>query len=244
MRHSPVAGATYFFTTSPLPCPYFSDRVERRVVTEVLGRDASVLHEALTHAGFRRSHSIAYAPTCPECDACVSVRVLADRFRPSRTQRRIFNRNAHLTAHITAPSATEEQFALFAAYQSDRHAGGDMANMDGDDYRALIEESNVDTHLVEFRDDGERLVAGCLVDELSDGFSAVYSFFDPELDSGASLGTYMILWLIDRAREMELPHVYLGFWIDGCRKMSYKASFRPLETYTADGWKSFDPSGA
>lgn len=243
MRHSPLlaplGGTHYFFTTAPLPCPYFADRVERRVITELVGKDSQSLHEALTRAGYRRSHGVAYAPACPGCSDCIAVRIQAGNFKPSRTQRRIKKRNADLVAAEVAPLANEEQFALFASYQSSRHSGGDMETMDFSDYRSLVEENSIDTALIEFRLE-ERLVAGIIIDKLSDGFSAVYSFFDTDMESRRSIGTYMILWLVQHAREMGLEHVYLGFWIDGCRKMSYKTDFQPLEYFSCGIWSPYE----
>ena len=241
MRHQPLFDTRFFFSTSPLPCPYLPDRLERRVVTELIGRDAMTLHEQLSLAGFRRSHGIAYAPACASCDACKAVRVLADEFAPTRSLRRIWNRNKALRAHVCDPVATTEQYQLFSAYQKGRHHGGDMAKMDFFDYQGLVEDTSVDTFLVEFRDDQDRLVAACLTDRMSNGFSAVYSFFDPDL-ADQSLGTFMILWLIETAKEKGLEYVYLGFWIPDCGKMAYKARFRPLEVYTQTGWQVFDPS--
>ena len=243
MRHSlllgSLTGAHYFFTTTPLPCPYFADRVERRVITELTGKDSQSLHEALTRAGYRRSHGVAYAPTCPGCNDCVSVRIRADDFQPSRSQRKIINRNSDIEAMEVAPVANEEQFILFASYQSSRHSGGDMESMDFSDYQSLLEENTIDTGLVEFRQQ-DRLVAGLLIDRLSDGYSAVYSFFDTDIESRRSLGTYMVLWLIDNARAQGLEHVYLGFWINNCRKMSYKADFTPLEYYIDGVWGPYE----
>ena len=240
MRHSrllaPTSGTHYFFTTAPLPCPYFADRVERRVITELCGGHAQPLHETLTRAGYRRSHGIAYAPACPGCDDCVAVRILADQFTPSRTQRKILSRNSELEVIEVAPLANEEQFALFTTYQNSRHAGGDMESMDFSDYQSLVEENIIDTALVEFRHEN-RLVGVILIDKLSDGLSAVYSFFDTDMETRRSLGTYMILWLAQHARAQGLRYVYLGFWIDGCRKMSYKTSFQPLEMYSSNGWQ-------
>jgi len=237
MKHDPLHNARFFFATAPLPCPYLPGRIERRVVTELFGRDASVVHNQLSLAGFRRSHNIAYAPACPGCQACHAVRVRADEFSPSRSHRRILNRNSHLRVEEKAPEATDEQFAVFAAYQDSRHAGGDMAKMDAQDYQALVEDTPVDTWLVKFRHPDGILVAACLIDRVENGLSAVYSFFDPELHRN-SLGTYMILWMIGRARELNLRYVYLGFWIAGSSKMSYKAKFQPLEARMADGWRA------
>jgi arginine-tRNA-protein transferase len=236
MKHEPLHNARFFFATAPLPCPYLSGRIERRVVTELIGRDASVVHDQLSLAGFRRSHNIAYAPACPGCQACHAVRVRAREFSPSRSHKRILNRNSHLRAEETVPEATDEQYAVFAAYQGSRHAGGDMEKMDLQDYQALVEDTPVETTLVEFRNPDGVLVAGCLVDRVENGLSAVYSFFAPELNRN-SLGTLMILWMIERARELDLAYVYLGFWIAGSSKMSYKAKFQPLEARMANGWR-------
>lgn len=239
MRHNALPDARFFFATAPLPCPYLPNRVERRVVTELFGRDAARLHDQLSLAGFRRSHSIVYAPACTGCDACRAVRIVSDRFSADRRSfKRIWRDNHDLIADIRPPVATEEQYRLFMRYQSDRHTGGDMAKMDFLDYQALVEDTPVETHVIEFRAPDGRLVAACLTDRLGDGLSAVYSFYDPK-DTRASLGTYMILWLVEHSRAMGLPYVYLGFWIAGCGKMSYKARFQPLEIHSPDGWVPF-----
>lgn len=236
MRHQALPDTRFFFSTAPLPCPYIAGRVERRVVTELIGRDANALHDQLSMAGFRRSHGICYVPACPSCDACVAVRVVVDEFQPGKSFKRILKRNADLTAEIVEPVATHEQFALFSDYQRARHQGGDMSKMDFLDYQALIEDTPVNTFVVEFRKPSGALAAACLVDRLGDGLSAVYSFFD-EAEADRSLGTYMILWLIGEAYGQELPYMYLGFWIDGCSNMSYKARFKPLERITPGGWE-------
>lgn len=239
MRHQALPDTRFFFSTAPLPCPYIEGRIERRVVTELVGRDANALHDQLSMAGFRRSHGICYVPACPTCDACVAVRVVVDDFKPGKSFKRILKRNADLTAEIVEPIATHEQYALFSDYQRARHQGGDMSKMDFLDYQALIEDTPVNTFVVEFRKPSGTLAAACLVDRLSDGLSAVYSFFD-EAETERGLGTYMILWLIDEAYGQELPYMYLGFWIDGCSNMSYKARFKPLERITPEGWVRMD----
>lgn len=239
MKYEPLPVTHFFFATGPMPCPYLPGRIERRIVTELAGRDASALHDTLSLAGFRRSHDIAYVPACPECDECRAIRVIADRFKLTRSMRRVLAVNADLAIEVTAPKATNEQYELFAAYQEARHGGGEMARMDAADYRALIENSPIDTRLVEFRDPGGTLMACCLVDRLGDGLSAVYSFFDWH-QKRRSLGTRMVLWTIERTRELGLRHTYLGFWIAGCSKMSYKARFMPAEIHTLEGWRPFD----
>ena len=238
MKHSPIHDTRFFFSTAPLPCPYLPNRTERRVVTELLGRDAVALHDGLSAAGFRRSHNIAYAPACPECQACRAVRALVGDFKMSRSQSRIWKRNNDLQVFEIPAKATLEQFELFVAYQESRHSGGDMAKMNYRDYKSLIEDTPVETKLVEFRLPDQSLVAACLMDRVDKGLSAVYSFFQPTVNQ-RSLGTYMILRLIKQARELGLEYVYLGFWIAGCAKMSYKAKFQPLEIWAVDGWRLF-----
>jgi len=235
MKQNPYHSTRYFYATAPLPCPYMPGRVERRVVTELLGRDVDQLHDTLSQAGFRRSHGIAYAPACPDCDACKAVRTVAADFVPSRSLRRVARLNEDIRVREMEPLASAEHFDAFVAYQNARHDDGDMARMDFSDYRALIEESPVDTMVVEFRDADDSLFGVCLTDRLVDGLSAVYSFFDPAL-SPRSPGSLMILWLIERAQAIGLPYVYLGFWIAECSKMSYKERFGPLEVHTRAGW--------
>ena len=239
MRHQPILSTRFFFATGLMPCPYLPGRLERRVVTELGGHDAATVPDFLSNAGFRRSHDIAYAPACPDCQECKAVRVIVGEFTPGRSMRRILKANADLSAEMIAPKATDEQFELFSLYQGARHGSGEMARMDSADYRSLIEHSPVETHVVEFRDRDRRLVACCLADYLSDGVSAVYSFFDPN-QSQRSLGSLMILWTIERAADLNLPYAYLGYWIADCRKMSYKARFRPVEVHQPGGWVRLD----
>jgi arginine-tRNA-protein transferase len=236
MDHIALKRPHFFFTTAPLPCPYLSNRQERKIVTELSGPDAESLHEALSRAGFRRSHSIAYTPACPGCNACVPVRILVDEFRPGRTLRRVHRDNAGLVVRQIPARATAEQYRLFAYYQESRHAGGDMALMGFYDYRSMVEDSPIETFLVELRDCDNQLKAVVLTDRMSDGLSAVYSFYDPDM-AQASLGSYMILWLIEESRRRGLPYVYLGYWIANSGKMSYKARFMPLEAYGPGGWR-------
>ena len=225
-----------FYRTGPMPCPYLTGRMEQNLFTELRGPGARDLHDQLALAGFRRSHRIAYRPACPGCNACVPVRIAVDGFRPTRSLRRILCRNKDLRTVIVGPVATKEQFDLFVSYQRERHPGGEMAVMSFTDYRAMVEESAVETNVVELRDPGGRLVAVCLMDTLSEALSAVYSFFDPEVN-GRSLGTHFILWLIQHAAARRLAHVYLGYWIADCAKMAYKSRFAPLQALGPNGWR-------
>jgi len=239
LRHQLRRPDRFFFGTRGLPCPYLPDRIERKVVTDLAGPDASALYERLSRAGFRRSHSLAYRPACPGCDACVPVRIPVAEFAPSASLVRILRANADLAMHDSPAHATIDQFRLFARYQRSRHAGGEMSGMTYDDYRAMVEETPVESRMVEYRTKEGVLVAAMLADRLADSLSAVYSFFDPAANK-RSLGIYMVLWLIDVARAEGLPYVYLGYWIADSRKMSYKSRFRPLEGLGPDGWATLD----
>lgn len=224
-----------FYTTSPMPCPYLPGRQERKVITELTGPDALALHDRLSQAGFRRSHSIAYAPVCAGCQACVPIRVPVQRFITDRTQRRLLRRHAGMTIQEVPPQATAEQYELFKRYQASRHASGDMAQMSASDYRAMVEDSPVATSLHEFRDANGALLCVSLVDELSDGLSAVYTFFETT-DPRASYGTFSILVLIEETKRRNLPHLYLGYWVRESDKMAYKARFQPAEIMRGGHW--------
>jgi leucyl-tRNA---protein transferase len=237
-RHTRVP---QFFLTPGGPCPYLPDRIERKVFARLTGPLAQPLSEALTHSGFRRSQSIAYRPACEGCNACVSVRIVVDEFAASRSQKRIARRNADLVRADVAAEATREQFALLRTYLDSRHSGGGMSDMGLFDYVAMVEETPVNTHIVEYRRVGEdaklgALVACALSDVLRDGLSMVYSFFHPGEDA-RSLGTAMILDHVAAARARGLPYVYLGYWVSGSDKMAYKARFGPLEALGANGWE-------
>jgi arginine-tRNA-protein transferase len=233
----------FFYTTAPLPCPYLPGRTERKIVTELTGTDAEPLHDRLSRAGFRRSHNIAYSPVCSGCRACIPIRIVAGAFQPNRTQRKIDRANADLLVTESPARASAEQFALFQRYQGARHREGDMAAMGFYDFRAMVEDTPITTGIVEFRDVQGRLLGACLTDFLSDGLSAVYSFYAPE-EPGRSLGTYAILWLVARARALGLPYVYLGYWVPESPKMAYKSRFQPSETLAGGQWRPLPVNAA
>jgi len=247
-----------FYLTAPSPCPYLPGQEERKVFTHLVGERAPELNNLLTHGGFRRSQSIAYRPACERCRACVSVRVIADEFRPTRNMRRVLDRNADLTGEMRVPVPTSEQYSVFRAYLDARHYDGGMADMTVLDYAMMVEDSHVQTRLIEYRrrdpdaghagipvsgrrkaeHAGERpgeLLAVALTDVLKDGLSMVYSFYEPDPEH-RSLGTFMILDHIARARRMGLAYVYLGYWVRGSRKMDYKGRFLPQERLAPEGW--------
>jgi len=239
-RSGDVAGQWMFHVLRENPCPYLPGRLERKLMTRIDGEDATAFYSLLSQSGFRRSHIFAYRPACHGCSACVPVRVKVADFRPSRTQRRLIRRNRDLEAKEIPAVARKEHYALFQSYVLARHCDGEMADMRFEDYRGMIEDTHLDTRLSEYRLPSGALAAVCLTDWLGDGGSAVYSFFDPRL-SQRSLGTWMILDLIDCARQRGLAYAYLGYWIENAPKMAYKARFRPLEGLGSDGWRPIVP---
>jgi arginine-tRNA-protein transferase len=240
-----------FYLTAPSPCPYLPGHEERKVFTHLVGERAAELNNLLTHGGFRRSQSIAYRPACERCRACVSVRVIADEFRPTRNMRRVLDRNSDLAGEMRVAVPTSEQYSVFRAYLDARHCDGGMADMTVLDYAMMVEDSHVQTRLIEYRrrgsdastsisgrrggERGRELLAVALTDVLKDGLSMVYSFYEPEPEH-RSLGTFMILDHIARARRMGLAYVYLGYWVRGSRKMDYKGRFLPQERLAPEGW--------
>lgn len=229
-----------FFLTAPQPCPYLANRFERKVFAHLPLSDGAAVNDALTQGGFRRSQNIAYRPACDACESCVSARIPVEHYVFSRSERRILERNDDLTRHVVEAEATPEQFDLLRRYLNARHATGGMADMTWPDYVAMIEDTAVRTHLVEYRARGTgegpgALFACVLIDALSDGLSMVYSFFDPS-DPRRSLGSFMILDHTVQAQLNSIPYVYLGYWVRGSDKMAYKARFSPVELLRAGGW--------
>lgn len=229
-----------FFLTAPSPCPYLQGKEERKVFAHLPLSDGPAVNDVLTEVGFRRSQNIAYRPACEGCDACVSARIPVGRYEFSRSEERVLNRSADLSRHLVEAEATQEQFDLLRRYLGARHAGGGMADMTWLDYVAMVEDTAVRTHLIEYRlpadDDGPGDLVGCiLVDVLMDGLSLVYSFYDPDLKR-RSLGSFIILDHVRQARAAGLPYVYLGYWVQGSGKMGYKARFDPLEVLRFGGW--------
>jgi arginyl-tRNA--protein-N-Asp/Glu arginylyltransferase len=234
-----------FYLTAPSPCPYLAGKEERKVFTHLVGERAGELNNILTHGGFRRSQSIAYRPACEGCRSCVSVRVIADDFRPTRGMRRIAKRNADIVGEMRVAVPTSEQYSIFRAYLDSRHRDGGMADMTVLDYAMMVEDSHIETRIIEYRrrqpgtamsrHGAGDLVAVALTDVLGDGLSMVYSFFEPD-EAPHSLGTLMVLDHIARAQRMGLAYVYLGYWVNGSRKMHYKSRFLPQERLTPDGW--------
>ena len=238
-----------FYLTAPAACPYIDGQIERKVFTHLVGDLAPQLNDVLSEGGFRRSQNIAYRPACDGCRACVSVRVLVGEFHPGKSMQRIEKRNKDLIGNLIEPIPTSEQYSLFRKYIDLRHSDGGMADMSVRDYSMMVQDTHINTNVIEYRKRGPDSaitgkgvglpIAYALTDTLHNGLSMVYSFFDPEEDK-RSLGTYLILDHINRARKAGLPYVYLGYWVEESSKMAYKSRFLPQERMSVNGWVRHD----
>jgi len=242
MLHS-IPFTPTFYVTSPQPCPYLEGKRERKLFTSLHGTHAEALNNTLSKRGFRRSQNFLYRPSCPTCSACLSARVLVEDFAHSKSQRRIIKRNVDLKRRTAPHWATEEQYALFRDYIDCRHPEGGMTDMDIFEFAAMLEDTPVETRIIEYVTTGRNrrrgLSAVCLTDVHDDGLSMVYSFFDPARLRD-SLGTYVILDHIALARRAGLKYIYLGYWVPGSKKMDYKGRFNSLEVYRNGRWESVD----
>ncbi len=237
MRHT-LPQNPQFYVTAPQDCPYLENQVERKLFTALYGSNSVRLNNSLSKQGFRRSQNVLYRPSCSNCSACLSARIPSREFQPSKSQKRIILKNADIIRVTTTPTATDPQYDLFKRYITSRHPNGGMSDMDSDDFTSMIEETNVDSKLIEYyskKNGGLELVSFSLVDILDDGISMVYSVFDPDFKE-RSLGTYMIIDHNRLALELALDYVYLGYWVKDSSKMDYKRRFTPLEVFRNDKW--------
>ena len=229
-----------FYLTAHYDCSYLPGRQARSQVATPTHLIDAHAYSALIRAGFRRSGQFTYRPHCEQCHACVPVRVDVENFSPNRSQRRCLKRNRHLASRFLPLDFHAEHYALYRRYLGSRHSGGGMDRDGPEQYTQFLLSSNVDSVLVEFRD-GDELVMVSVIDQVDDGLSAVYTFFDPAREA-QSLGVYGVLWQIELARRLELPYLYLGYWIAESRKMAYKQQYSPLEGLSGGRWQRLDPA--
>ena len=238
MHHDPPR-TPQFYITAPQKCPYIRGKYERKLFTALYGRSTEQLNDDLSLQGFRRSQKVLYRPLCSDCSACLSIRVVVHEFKPSKSQRRVTSKNKLIFRVEKKAEATEEQYEIFKSYLNSRHLNGGMSNMDDLEFSSMIEETNVQSKVFEYRtadsECNDKLVAVCLTDTNRDGLSMVYSFYDPSYQN-LSLGKFMILDHILLAQQLKLDYLYLGYWIRRNDKMGYKADYKPAEVYHWDKW--------
>lgn len=222
------------YLTPPQPCAYLDDRQSRSLILDPRLESDGLLFSRLSSSGFRRSGTLIYRPHCDNCRACIPVRIPVEQFVASRQQQRTLKRGQTLSVRQVDPALTDEYYELYSYYIEQRHADGSMYPPSREQFVDFLAQPLPYARFYEFRRDG-RLLAVAVSDLLSDGLSAVYSFYDPD-DRYHSLGRLCVLWQINEARRLGLPYLYLGYWIQGSPKMSYKTDYQPLEVFHQDSW--------
>ncbi|MDH5423466.1 MAG: arginyltransferase [Gammaproteobacteria bacterium] len=227
-----------FYLTVEHACAYFDDRLCQNIVPDPNIRMHSSVYEQLGMIGFRRSGDHVYRPHCKDCKSCIPCRIDINRFTPNRSQRRCLRQNSAITVEKVSAEFTNEYFELYKKYLNHRHAGGEMSNPSEDDFKNFLICNWSDSHFLTFRED-DHLLAIAVIDKILNGFSAVYTFFDPDF-SHRSLGTFAILQEIQHCKNHQLPFLYLGYWIDQHPKMHYKAGFNAIDVFHNNHWRALE----
>lgn len=227
-----------FFITSPHSCNYLDDREATSVFADPYFPKDKALYSRLVSSGFRRSGEHLYKPHCMTCSECVPVRIPVNEFKMRRNQKRTWKINQDLSIVKSKATFKEDHFLLYQKYQSERHPNGGMDNSSRDDYIEFLLATWSDSYLYEFRLD-DKLLAVSVVDELDSAYSAIYTFFDPDLQQ-RSLGKFAILALIEQSKLAGHSYLYLGYWISSCDKMKYKVDYQPIECLIDEEWKKFN----
>lgn len=222
------------FATQPHPCSYLDDHEATTVFVDPDAKIDASIYTQLSQLGFRRSGSHLYRPQCMRCQACISCRIPINLFKPNRSQRRCLQKNSDISLEFTDTIATQEHYQLYANYIEHRHPEGDMHPPSQEQYNAFLTSEWNLTKYIEFKING-KLIGVSVCDQLGDGLSAVYTFYDPSLEA-RSLGKFAILAQIDQAKQLNLDYLYLGYWIKECNKMNYKIQYRPLELLVNRRW--------
>lgn len=229
-----------FFASEPHSCSYLEGRTAVSLFADPTVPMTMQVYSRLADFGFRRSGSHIYSPNCPHCQSCIPIRLPVSQFKPNRAQRRVLKKNNHLSVKCLPAEFRQEHFEMYQRYLSYRHAGSSMENPSIDDYMSFLSSDWSETFFYEFREN-DRLVAVTVADKLTQGLSAVYTFFEPDFEIN-SLGTFAILWLVQETQSLQLRSVYLGYWIPSCRKMQYKADFKPAEIFSSGRWIALSDS--
>jgi len=229
-------GTIKLFRTSEHDCSYLADRQSRTLFLDPELDFSLDLYEELSQAGFRRSGKHLFRPDCKTCNACIPSRVPVQAFQAKKSQQRIFKKNRDIQISVQPCVFRQADYDLFERYIAQRHADGEMypaSEATYTDFLAINNEFSFQLHLTL----NEQLVGVAVTDRLHSGLSAIYTFFDPDLEK-RSLGVFSILSQIALAEQWGLPNLYLGYWVPGCRKMQYKTQYQPTELLIDGQWQA------